>query len=233
MFYFIRTPWWLRRLYRGLTWRMPARASAAGAVPAMAGAAPASAEKRLYLTFDDGPHPEATPFVLAELAKYGAKATFFCIGKNVDAYPEIYRRILMEGHRVGNHTQDHLNGWKVDGRRYVENVREAARRIDSDLFRPPYGRIGTLESSVLRSAPLNYRIIMWDVLSADFDRTLTGVRCARNVIRYGRPGSIVVFHDSEKAFGRLREALPMVLEDFSARGYRFGAIGAKIGREEP
>jgi peptidoglycan/xylan/chitin deacetylase (PgdA/CDA1 family) len=198
-------------LYRGLVWRVP------------------TAEKVLYLSFDDGPHPVATPFVLGELGRYGAKGTFFCIGKNVEAHPEIYRRILMEGHRVGNHTQDHLNGWKVDDRRYLENIREAARRIDSDLFRPPYGRIGALQSSVLRSAPFHYTIIMWDVLSGDFDQALTGDRCARNVIRYGGPGSVVVFHDSEKAYSRLREALPMVLEEFSARGYRFEAILPKIG----
>ena len=213
MLYFVKTPWWLRKLYRGLVWRIP------------------TAEKVLYLSFDDGPHPVATPFVLAELEKYGAKGTFFCIGKNVEAHPEIYRRILMEGHRVGNHTQDHLNGWKVDDRRYLESIRAAARRIDSDLFRPPYGRIGALQSSVLRSAPFNYSIIMWDVLSADFDPALTGERCARNVIRYGRPGSIVVFHDSEKAFERLREALPMVLKEFAAQGYRFEAIRPKIGKE--
>jgi peptidoglycan/xylan/chitin deacetylase (PgdA/CDA1 family) len=181
----------------------------------------------LYLSFDDGPHPVVTPFVLDELEKYGAKGTFFCIGKNVEAHPEIYRRILMEGHRVGNHTQDHLNGWKVDDRRYLENILVASRRIDSDLFRPPYGRIGALASSVLRSAPFNYSIIMWDVLSADFDRSLTGERCARNVIRHGRPGSIVVFHDSEKAFERLREALPMVLKKFVAEGYRFEVIRPK------
>lgn len=208
----------MRQVYRGLTWRMPV-------------ASPSGSEKVLYLTFDDGPHPVATPFVLEQLGKFGARGTFFCIGKNVEAYPEIYRRILMEGHRVGNHTQDHLNGWKVDGRRYVENVRVAARWIDSDLFRPPYGRIGALEASVLRSAPFNFSIIMWDVLSADFDRALTGERCARNVIRNGRPGSIVVFHDSEKAFERLKVALPMVLKEFAAWGYRFEAIVPKIGKK--
>src|ERR1700761_277018 len=123
MLYFVRSPWWLRRLvYRGLVWRMPV----------------AAREKVLYLTFDDGPHPVATPFVLEELRKWGAKETFFCIGKNVAAHPQLSRQILMEGHRVGNHTQDHANGWKVDDRKYMESVREAARRIDSDLFRPPY-----------------------------------------------------------------------------------------------
>ena len=212
MFYFVRTPWWLRRLYKGFVWRMPAK------------------EKVLYLSFDDGPHPVATPFVLEELGKYGAKGTFFCIGKNVAAFPEIYRRVLMEGHRVGNHTQDHLNGWKVDDRRYLENIREASQRIDTDLFRPPYGRIGSLQAAVLRAAPFNFTIVMWDVLSADFDLTLTGEACARHVIRRARPGSVVVFHDSEKAFPRLREALPMVLKEFSSRGYRFESVDVGEGR---
>jgi peptidoglycan/xylan/chitin deacetylase (PgdA/CDA1 family) len=206
MWYLIRTPWWLRKIYRGLVWRIPTN------------------EKVLYLSFDDGPHPVATPFVLDELAKYGAKGTFFCIGKNVEAHPLIYRRILMEGHRVGNHTQDHLNGWKVDDVRYLENIREAARRIDSDLFRPPYGRIGNLQAAVLRAVPFQYAIVMWDVLSGDFDAAVSAERCARNVMRYGRPGSIVVFHDSEKAFGKMKEALPVVMKYFSERGYKFEAI---------
>jgi peptidoglycan-N-acetylglucosamine deacetylase len=209
MWYLTQTPWWLRQFYRGLVWRIP------------------TDEKVLYLSFDDGPHPVATPFVLDELGKYGAKGTFFCIGKNVEAHPLIYRRILMEGHRVGNHTQDHLNGWKVDGAVYLENIREAARRIDTDLFRPPYGRIGNLEASVLRAAPFKYSIVMWDVLSGDFDAAVSAERCARKVIRYGRPGSIVVFHDSEKAFGKMKEALPVVMKYFSERGYRFEAIFAR------
>jgi peptidoglycan/xylan/chitin deacetylase (PgdA/CDA1 family) len=206
MFYLVNTPWWLKTLYRGLVWQIPTK------------------EKVLYLSFDDGPHPVATPFVLDELKKYDAKATFFCIGKNVDGYPQLYRRILLEGHRTGNHTYDHLNGWKVDDKRYLENIRDAARLIDSDLFRPPYGRISAFQSSLLRSAPFHYKIIMWQVLSADFDRTLTADRCARYVKRHTRPGSIVVFHDSEKAFDRLRGALPAVLEHFSGLGYRFEAI---------
>lgn len=206
MFYLTRTPWWLKRLYPGLVWQIP------------------TTEKVIFLSFDDGPHPVATPFVLDELKKYGARATFFCIGKNVEAHPQIYRRILLEGHRVGNHTQHHLNGWKADDKRYLEDVRDAARWIDSDLFRPPYGRIGVLQSSLLRSAPFSYNIIMWDVLSADFDRALTAERCARNVTRDVRPGSIVVFHDSEKAFERLRGALPSVLKHFSDLGWRFEAV---------
>jgi peptidoglycan-N-acetylglucosamine deacetylase len=223
MFYLVKTPWWLKQLYRGLVWQIRSPRGPVGSR--------GSAQKVLYLSFDDGPHPVATPFVLDELKKYGAKATFFCIGKNVQEYPQIYRSILMEGHRTGNHTQDHLNGWKVDDKRYLENIRDAARVIDSDLFRPPYGRIGVLQAHLLQSPPLDYKIIMWEVLSADFDRALTGERCARNVIRHARPGSIVVFHDSEKAFDRLREALPKVLEHFSGLGYRFEAIRGRFAGE--
>lgn len=207
MFYFVKTPWWLRKLYSGLVWRIPEQ------------------DKVLYLTFDDGPQPEATPFVLDELKKYNARATFFCIGKNVEGYPPIYKRILLEGHGVGNHTQNHLNGWKTPDKRYLENIRDAATSIDSDLFRPPYGRIGVLQSALLRGAPFHYKIIMWDVLSADFDLSLTAEQCARNVIRHAGPGSIVVFHDSEKAFGRLRGALPAVLDHFARLGYTFKSIG--------
>ena len=204
MFYLVRMPWWLKKIYASsLIWRMPGGANT------------------LYLTFDDGPHPTATPWVLDELQKYNARATFFCIGKNVKEYPQIYRRILLGGHRTGNHTQNHLNGWKTDDARYLDNIHEAAQLIDSNLFRPPYGRIGKFQTKLLEESPRAYKIIMWDVLSADFDRGLTGERCARNVIRYAQPGSIVVFHDSEKAFDRLRRALPAVLENFSGLGYRF------------
>jgi peptidoglycan/xylan/chitin deacetylase (PgdA/CDA1 family) len=206
MFYFVRAPWWLKKCYPGLTWDIPSR------------------DKVLYLSFDDGPHPEITPFVLDELNKYGAKATFFCIGKNVEAWPQVYKRILTEGHRVGNHTQDHVNGWKTPDKNYLENIGKAAKWIDSNLFRPPYGRISVFQASVLRKPPLSYRIVMWGILSADFDQRLSSEKCTRNVIKNARPGSIVVFHDSEKAFDRLRESLPAVLEHFSRLGYRFDSI---------
>ena len=209
MFYLVKTPWWLKRIYSRLIWSIPAK------------------ERVLYLTFDDGPNPLATPFVLDELKKYDAAATFFCIGKNVEEYPNIYRRILMEGHRVGNHTHNHLNGWKTDDRKYLENIRSAARLIDSNLFRPPYGRIGNLQSAMLRGEPFNYKIIMWEVLSGDFDAELNGQQCMRNVVRHARRGSVVVFHDSEKAWNRLRVALPAVLEHFHKKGYHFEAIALK------
>jgi len=206
MFYLVKTPWWLKKIYPGLVWQMPAE------------------EKTIYLSFDDGPHPEITPFVLEQLKRYDARATFFCIGKNVNEYPQIYRQVLMEGHRVGNHTQNHLNGWKVADDRYIANVLEAAKYIDSDLFRPPYGRIGALQSRLLREAPYNYKIVMWEVLSGDFDLSLNAQQCAENVTRRARAGSIVVFHDSEKAFDRLKDALPLVLEYFAGKGYKFAAI---------
>jgi peptidoglycan-N-acetylglucosamine deacetylase len=185
---------------------------------------PVGKQKILYLTFDDGPHPVATPFVLDQLRKYDAHATFFCIGKNVQGYPQLYSRVLMDGHRTGNHTQNHLNGWKTDDTAYLQNVRDAAQHIDTDLFRPPYGRIRFRQAALLRGAPFFYKVIMWDVLSADFDVALSAEQCADSVKRNGRPGSIVVFHDSEKAFDRLREALPAVLDHFSRLGYRFESI---------
>jgi peptidoglycan/xylan/chitin deacetylase (PgdA/CDA1 family) len=206
MFYLVKSPWLLKKYYSRLIWHIPAR------------------EKVLYLSFDDGPHPVATPFVLDELKKYGAKACFFCIGKNVMEHPQIYKRILSEGHRVGNHTHDHLNGWKVSDQAYFDNIRQAARYIDSDLFRPPYGRISAFQAARLRAAPSLYKIIMWDVLSADFDLSLSAEKCAENVVRHARPGSIIVFHDSEKAFDMLEGALPKVLLHFKELGYRFDPI---------
>lgn len=206
MFYFIRTPWWLKKWYSRLVWHIPVR------------------EKILYLSFDDGPHPLATPFVLDELKKYEAKATFFCVGKNVLEYPQLYKRVLGEGHRVGNHTHTHVNGWKTSDEGYLSDIRLAAKYIDSDLFRPPYGRITAFQAACLCSAPFHYKIIMWDVLSADFDRSLSPEKCVRNVTRNAGPGSIIVFHDSEKAFERLRGTLPEILRHYSGLGYRFESI---------
>jgi len=205
--YLIKTPFWLRAFYPKCTWNIP------------------SNNKVIYLSFDDGPHPEATPFVLAELKKYHAKATFFCIGNNVLKHPNIYESILQSGHRVGNHTYDHLNGWKTTTNEYIENIKDATSLIESNLFRPPYGRITKRQIRALSSIKnLPQQIIMWDVLSADFDLKLNGEDCARNVIKNTKPGSIIVFHDSQKAWDRMSVALPMVLAYFSQLGYRFEAI---------
>lgn len=207
MRYIVTTPWWLRMLFpANLTWRIPAT------------------EKIIYLTFDDGPNPVATPFVLDELKKYNAKATFFCIGKNVQEQPELYQRIFTDGHRVGNHTHNHLNGFHTKDELWLQNVKEAAKWIDSDLFRPPYGKIRSFPAKVLKESNPPFQIIMWDVLSADFDTSISPQKCLDNVTKHTKPGSIIVFHDSEKAFPNLRFALPEVLKLFSGEGYRFEVI---------
>ncbi len=187
-------------------------------------------DKIIYLTFDDGPHPEATPYVLDRLREYHAKATFFCIGKNVVEHPEIYRQILDEGHRVGNHTHRHVNGWKTNDQLYFDDIMEAAKHIDSNLFRPPYGKISRFQSKLLSGVKAyahsdkEFRIIMWSVLSGDFDIKIDAKQTALNVIRNAGPGSIVVFHDSEKAYPRMAVALVNVLQHFSERGFRFESI---------
>ena len=206
MFYFVKTPGWLRKLYKGCIWQMPGN------------------EKIIYLTFDDGPHPEATKFVLDTLNQWGATATFFCIGKNVVAHPDIYRRILEEGHAVGNHTYNHLNGWKTRNEEYMSNIAEAKKYIDSDLFRPPYGRISKFQLKLLQLDSYKLTTIMWTVLSGDFDLNITKERCLRNVVNKSGSGSIVLFHDSVKAFEKMAFTLPKVLEHFSERGYRFEKI---------
>lgn len=177
-------------------------------------------ERKIYLSFDDGPHPVATPFVLDLLAKYQARATFFCIGKNVELYPDIYNRILREGHAVGNHTQNHLNGWKTPDLTYLENISLAESHIKTRLFRPPYGRLRSAQARKLA----DFRIIMWDVLSGDFDKSVSAEECIQNVIRHTNSGSIIVFHDSEKAWSTMSNALPVVLEHFKKAGFEFAAI---------
>jgi peptidoglycan/xylan/chitin deacetylase (PgdA/CDA1 family) len=205
--YFIKTPFWLRLIYRSCIWRK------------------STEDRVLYLSFDDGPHPEATPFVLEQLANYNAKASFFCIGKNVQLYPDIYAALTEANHTVGNHTQNHMNGWNNKTANYIDDIQQATKLIHSNLFRPPYGRISFAQIKALRSDPsLPQDIIMWDVLSGDFDTTITGEQCAQNVIQHAGPGSIIVFHDSAKAMDRLRVALPKVLSHFSNLGYQFKAL---------
>ncbi len=206
MFYLIRTPGWVKKVYKNRVWDMN------------------TSGKELFLSFDDGPHPEHTPFVLDELKKYNAKASFFCIGKNVLSYPEIYKRIIEEGHTVGNHTNDHLNGSKTTDARYLENIKLAKQYIDSQLFRPPYGKISGFLVKQLLSPVYGLKTIMWTVLSGDFDVKISKEQCLQNVILNADPGSIVVFHDSEKASERMKYALPKVLEYFAAKGFLFKAI---------
>ena len=178
-------------------------------------------DEAVYLTFDDGPTPEVTEWVLDKLAAYGAKATFFCLGKNAEQYPDLHRKIVEGGHKVGNHTYSHQKGWGMSLERYVEDVDFANQILHSDLFRPPYGRITPTQAAVLSN---RYNIILWDVLSRDYSRYVTPRSCVRNVIRHLRPGSVVVFHDSHKSFRNLRHALPRVLEHIDRMGLRCETI---------
>ncbi len=178
-------------------------------------------DRDVFLTFDDGPTPGVTEWILEELARYGAKATFFCLGSNVEAHPELYRRIVAEGHRVGNHTYSHLKGWGTDVGEYVDDVDRAAGVIGGSLFRPPYGRIAPVQSRAL--AP-RYRIVMWNIISRDYNRSLSPRICLENVIRHVRPGDIVVFHDSKKASRNMRYALHGTLEYLHSKGMKSKAI---------
>lgn len=177
--------------------------------------------KTIYLTFDDGPIPEVTPWVLDTLKAYQAKATFFCVGDNVRKHLEVFQRILTEGHQVGNHTYHHLSGWNTDNIPYFHDVRKCARMVKSNLFRPPYGRLKPQQVQFLQR---HYKIIMWDVLSADFDQDTTPEQCWTNVQSHAQPGSIVVFHDSVKAFKNLQYTLPRCLEFFRNSGFDFKII---------
>ncbi|MCL7752197.1 polysaccharide deacetylase family protein [Polaribacter sp. Z022] len=200
------------RIFSKYTWRFP------------------SNKKEIFLTFDDGPTPEITEFVLDELKKYNAKATFFCIGKNIKNHPDIFDKIVSEGHSIGNHTQNHLKGWKTNSKNYIENVLECENIILSEvkksqqfkLFRPPYGKIKKNQAKKLLEK--KYKIIMWDVLSADFDTTISKEKCLQNVLKNTTKGSIIVFHDSIKAAEKMQYALPIVLKEFSEKGFIFKAI---------
>lgn len=178
-------------------------------------------QRNVYLTFDDGPTPVVTPWVLERLADAGAHATFFCLGRNVDKHPEIYRQILAGGHSVGNHSYSHLKGFRSSIRRYMDDINLASGMIDSKLFRPPYGRIFPGQ---VKAVLQHYDIIMWDVLSIDYNSGLSGQRVLQNVTRNVKPGSIIVFHDSDKAADNLYYALPRTLEFLRDEGYRMLSI---------
>lgn len=208
MFYLHHTPWWLRMLFpKGLQWQGPVLQG-----------------HEVYLTFDDGPHPEATPFVLDQLKAAGMHGTFFCIGKNVLLYPDIYQRILAEGHAVGNHTMHHLNGRKATTSDYVADVDAAASVIDSQLFRPPYGQLTKDEATQIRARYPDMSVVMWSVLTGDFDTAKNGQHCFAAVQKHTRPGSIIVFHDSAKAMPCLQEALPLTLSWLHEKGLHSKAL---------
>ena len=193
----------LKRIFPSFIWHFPEETSA------------------LFLTFDDGPSPEMTPWVLNQLDRYKAKATFFCLGKNAELHPELYAEILHRGHTTGNHSYSHIKGWGMDTGSYIRDVDTAAEFVESNLFRPPYGRIGPHQAKMLSE---RYKIIMWDVLSQDYSLSLSGKRCAKNVIKHLRPGSIVVFHDSVKSAQNLWVALPLVLRAINEKGWECRVI---------
>lgn len=217
--YLIKSPLLLKWYYPSLLWNK------------------SRTEKVIYLTFDDGPIPNVTDFVLKTLKAFKAKATFFCIGDNIVKHPEVYARVINDGHAIGNHTFNHLKGWKTDNETYIENILKCQELTRTHLFRPPYGRIKKSQVKSLQSLVLKpqsdsrlktkdsgLNIVMWDVLSGDFDINLSPEKCFLNVIKHTENGSIVVFHDSLKAFDRLEFTLPRVLKYFSDKGFTFSTL---------
>lgn len=189
-----------------------------------------SNKNNIYLSFDDGPHPAITPWVLETLKHYQAKATFFCIGENIEKFPETFKQLISEGHSIGNHTHNHLKGWKTSTSVYLENTKKAEASISKfseinhkrKLFRPPYGKIKPSQAKQLQE--LDYKIVMWDVLSGDFDTSISAEKCFQNVLENTKPGSIIVFHDSEKASENLKQVLPRVLKYYSEKGFEFKGL---------
>lgn len=201
--YLAKTPDLLKPLYKDLLWHVD------------------TDRNELYLTFDDGPVSDVTPWVLETLRSFKAKATFFCVGRNVEQHPEIFAQIKEEGHSIGSHCYDHENGWQTRNRAYFRSVIKGMEITGSSLFRPPYGRITRDQAKLLLR---RCRIVMWDVLSGDFDPKASPERCLDNVNGNASKGSIVVFHDSEKAYERLAFALPKVLQHYEDLGFTFKGL---------
>jgi peptidoglycan/xylan/chitin deacetylase (PgdA/CDA1 family) len=209
--YWIKTNLIIKKLFSGYVWDIP------------------NAEKKIFLTFDDGPTPEITDWVLQLLKKYGATASFFSIGKNIDENPELFKRIIEDGHSIGNHTHNHLNGWETPTTTYIENFNRCNLSISNlststtiRIFRPPYGKIKPRQAKYIKAK--GYKIIMWDVLSADFDQNITQEKCLDNVISNMKSGSIIVFHDSVKAFENLKYVLPKTLDFIAENQFKYGII---------
>ena len=210
--YFAKTPSFVMKFFSKYVWRLSCNTN------------------EIFLTFDDGPTPEISEFVISELKKFNAKATFFCIGNNIKNQSKIFNKIISEGHAIGNHTHNHLHGWKTDNETYLNNISECENIIfksvqkinPSKLFRPPYGKIK--KSQARRLLKKGYRIIMWDVLSGDFDTSISKEKCLQNVLKNTKRGSIVVFHDSLKATEKIKYVLPKVLNLFSKKGFIFSKI---------
>lgn len=209
-FNWVKTNKWIKTFFNNLVWVIP------------------NSDKKIYLTFDDGPIPEVTEWVLDILKLEGIKATFFCIGDNIKKHPEIYKRILSEDHQIGNHTFNHLNGWKIKKDIYIENFKMCENEHskietqNSKLFRPPYGKILPRQANAIRN--LGYKIIMWDVLSFDFNSSTTPEKCLENVISNTEQGSIIVFHDSKKAEKNLKFALQKSIQILKNNGFVFDVI---------
>jgi peptidoglycan/xylan/chitin deacetylase (PgdA/CDA1 family) len=207
----MQPPLLLKKLFRSLVWNIPTK------------------DLVLFLTFDDGPIPEVTPAVLNILKQYNAKATFFCVGENAEKYPEVFKQIIEDGHGIGNHTYNHINGWKINKDEYMKNVKKCSDALISvsgklrfePFFRPAYGRITLSQYFALRKF---YSIIMWDVLSRDWKEHLNSEDCFQLIKRKAKPGSIIVFHDSLKAEKRMLGALEKILEYFSKKGFNFNRI---------
>lgn len=204
--YLVKTPWLLKKLYPQLHWNRSRN------------------EPVIYLTFDDGPIPLVTPFVLSTLKRYNAKGTFFCIGDNVQKHPEIFKEVQAGGHAIGNHTFNHLRGWNTEDETYINNFKKADELLNTSLFRPPYGRAKRSQIKQLKALKPDLQIIMWDVLSGDWDMSLKPANCLKGVLKHTGNGAIVVFHDSLKAFSRLEYVLPRALEIWSKAGYRFETL---------
>ena len=203
MFYAVKTPKLLTYLFSSFIWKIP------------------NDNKTVYLTFDDGPTEKVTRKILEVLKNEKVKASFFCVGKNVEKYPDLFACIKAEGHAVGNHTNTHLNGWKTNKKQYLEDVEEADKLIKSNLFRPPYGKLNWRSKKDLQR---KYKIVMWDVAGGDFDPYLSIKDVVKNIINNVNPGSIVVLHDNQKFMAKTVEALPIIIKELKAKKYRFGLI---------